>query len=76
MKTLRAFLVLLGLAASPALANCNPPPPGLDFNSWLALCPAEIDYAYQVFGAGIDPTIFVQSLYRWRCQHAICDRSM
>ena len=63
---LRCFLTLvscvLGFAA-PALADCNPPPPGLSFDDWTNLCPAEIENAYQYYGNGGNYDDFVGYLY-------------
>ncbi len=53
---------LLG-SASAAQTDCNPPPPGLSFEQWTQACPREIDYAYQMFGGGMDYDYFVESLY-------------
>ena len=48
---------------SIALADCNPPPPGLSFQQWTELCPSEIEYAYSIYGAGMEFDTFEQGLY-------------
>ncbi|MEO6298987.1 MAG: hypothetical protein ABIV25_08550 [Paracoccaceae bacterium] len=62
----RFIFALIAFAITPAsiaLADCNPPPPGLSFQQWTATCPDEIDYAYSIYGNGMDYDYFVQSLY-------------
>ncbi len=57
-------LIAFMLFSSAALAaDCRPPPNGLSFDQWANLCTNEIDYAYQLYGGGMDYDAFMQSLY-------------
>ena len=60
-----AFAVLACLlgSATAALADCNPPPPGLSFDQWTNLCTDEIANAYQLYGGAMDQDYFIGSLY-------------
>ena len=56
---------LIGLIGSTAFAGpyCNPPAPGMSFDQWDSVCAEEIDYAYQVYGGGMNYDYFVENLY-------------
>jgi hypothetical protein len=64
------WIVLAGLMliTPAAFADCQPPPPGLSFQAWQELCSNEITNAYQRFGAGMDYSVFVPSLYQMYVQ--------
>ena len=65
MPCLRSgFVALLCLVAPPALANCNPPAPGLGPDQWYYICTNEIDYAYRRYGQGWDFESYVAALYQ------------
>jgi hypothetical protein len=59
---LTAIACLIACAAS-AGPYCRPPPPGLSFDDWANACVEEIDYAYQMYGGGMDYDYFVENLY-------------
>jgi len=68
-RSIRSILaaILLGGLPGAALAQgngCNPPPAGLDINTWFTLCQAEINYAYQYYNQGLQWQSFVPAMYR------------
>lgn len=63
MRFALAFVVCFLGSATAALADCNPPPPGLSINQWADLCTNEIENAYQLYGGGMDYDTFVENLY-------------
>jgi hypothetical protein len=65
MRRFRAAVFgLFALAAHPALANCQPPPPGLGPQDWYALCTNEINWMYQNQNpGGLDYDTYVSAVY-------------
>ena len=55
------------LAALPLTADaqsmCNPPPPGLDYNTWFSVCQSEINFEFQTRQHNLPWERFVPELY-------------
>jgi hypothetical protein len=73
MRLFRAAVFgLFALAAHPALANCQPPPPGLGPEDWYALCTNEIGWLFQNQNpGGLNYETYVDALYTAYVQASI-----
>jgi hypothetical protein len=62
-----AVAALATLSTTAALA-CSPPP-NLSIQQWYGLCQADIQLAYQLYGAGLNFNMFTTLLYQQYAQY-------